>query len=512
MPLSPVAPSSSVAADALWALTPAGARGGLVASPRAVGVAEETFAMVRAVLDATPDLAPLKAELDGAIARAGGSTKLADWGLARDKGAALFLLNDGMVAILPVADRDKFLAKAGGTRGPDGDTIDTTICKPIKDVYACATAAPLLDTLGKGDLKSRFATANARGDLELVAIDLPFTETPSGTVAAAIQIGRGSFAIRGAVGNPPAELTARLGPAIKARTDTLRSAGFGVIDIRPFLAGIPDVPVAEGVTFGQLIAAIAGPLTINVPAGEATFDLELPLNETASIKKVVEHCTDFAPFAELGATLVQGACHIKLPDTAIDLEVWVEGQSLRIGRRDTKVAGKYVPMSPIGAELAKGEWSLAFWGRGTLFGRANQPPTPPQGELAPDAAVAIRMTTLVDEAGVAARRDGDLVRFVIVTRTAFSNPEPILGKVLAITATDLVHGRAPERASPIAAVAPTSPFGQDFAAGQSGMIIPTSLLGMAANVVLPRFLAAMRGSPQPEVPVEPPAVEEPQSP
>jgi hypothetical protein len=51
------------------------------------------------------------------------------------------------------------------------------------------------------------------------------------------------------------------------------------------------------------------------------------------------------------------------------------------------------------------------------------------------------------------------------------------------------------------------------------MIIPTSLLGMAANVVLPRFLAAMRGSPQPEVPVEPPAeapveapVEQPESP
>ena len=171
-----------------------------------------------------------------------------------------------------------------------------------------------------------------------------------------------------------------------------------------------------------------------------------------------------------------------------------QSKGLRIGKRDTKVPGKYVPMSPIGAELAKGEWSLAFWGRGTLFGPAQQPPTPPQGELSPDAAVAIRLTTLVDEAGVAARLDGDLVRFVMVARTAFSNPEPILGKVLAITAEDLVKARAAERAAPIARVAPTSPFGQDFAAGQSGMIIPTSLLGMAANVVLPRFLAAMRGT------------------
>lgn len=501
--LSPVAPTSSAATDALWALTPAGARGGLVASPRAVGLAEDTFAMVRAFLDATPDVAPLKEQLDEALARTGGSSKLADWGLARDKGAALFLLNDGMVAILPVANRDAFLAKAGGKRGTDTDTIDTTVCKPTKDVYACATSAALLDTLGKGDLKSRFATAKARGDIELVAIELPFTETPTGTVAAAIQIGRGSFAIRGAVGNPPVELTQKLGPPIKARTDTLRSAGFGVIDIRPFLAGIPDVPVVGDITFAQLVAAIAGPLTINVPAGEATFDLELPLSETTKIAQVVEHCTEFPPFAELGATLVQGRCHIKLPDTAIDLEVWVEGQSLRIGKRDQKAPGKYVPMSPIGAEIAKGEWSLAFWGRGTLFGPAQTPPTPPTGELAPDAAVAIRLTTLVDEAGVAAKRDGDLVRFVIVTRTAFSNPEPILGKVLAITASDLVQSRAPERAAPIARVAPTSPFGQDFAAGQSGMIIPTSLLSMAANVVLPRFLAAMRG-PQPETPIAPP--------
>jgi hypothetical protein len=513
--LGPVAPSSSAATDALWALAPAGARGGLVASPRAVGVAEDTFAMVRAFLDATPDLAPLKQQLDEALLRTGGSTKLADWGLARDRGAALFLLNDGMVAILPVANRNKFLEKVNGTPGPDGDTIETTICKTIKDVYACATSATLLETLGKGDLKSHFATAKARGDIELTAIELPFTETPTGVVAAAIQMGRGSFAIRGAVGNPPPELTARLGPPVKPRTDTLRSAGFGVIDIRPFLAGIPDVPVVGDVTFAQLVGAIAGPLTINVPAGEATFDLELPLNETAQVKQVVERCTEFAPFAELGATLVQGVCRIKLPDTAIDLEVWVEGKSLRIGKRDTKVAGKYVPMSPIGAELAKGEWSIAFWGRGTLFGPSQQPPTPPAGELSPDAAVAIRLTTLVDEAGVAARRDGDLVRFVIVTRTAFSNPEPILGKVLAITADDLVKARAAERATPIARVAPTSPFGQDFAAGQSGMIIPTSLLGMAANVVLPRFLAAMRGPQQPETPPETPPempVEAPESP
>ena len=505
---SPAAPTpaSIAATDALWALTPAGARGAIVASPRALGLAEDAFALARGFVDSTPDLAPMKRELDELLARTGGSTKLADWGLTRDKGAALFLLHDGLVAILPLANRDVFLAKVKGKKGQDADVIDDTTCKTVKGVYACATSAALLDTLGKGDLKSKLVAANARGELEVVGIELPFTDAATGTVAAAIQLARGQFAIRGAIGAPPAELTSKLGQVAKPRTDRNRSAGFGVIDVRPFLAGVPDVPIVGDITFSQLTQAIAGPLTINIPAGEATIEMELPLTDGAKVKKFVEHCTDFAPLAQLGATVVQGGCHIKVPDSAIDLEAWVDGNTLRLGKRGVKATGKHVPMSPLGQELANGEWAFAFWGRGTLFGKAPVPVPPAEGELPPESAVAIRFTTLIDEAGVGARMDGELLRFVAVARSAFANSDAVLAKVLAITAEDLVKGRAADKAAPIARVARASPFGQDFAAGQSGMIIPTSLLGMATNVILPRFLQAMRPPPleeEPPPPVQP---------
>lgn len=219
------------------------------------------------------------------------------------------------------------------------------------------------------------------------------------------------------------------------------------------------------------------------------------------MRTVVGRCTEFPPLAELGAKVLDGACHVKIPDSAIDLEVWVDGNTLRVGKRGAKITGKHVPMSAIGSELAGADWSLAFWGRGTLFGPAPIEGTPPAAELTPDAAVAIRFTTLIDEAGIGAKLDGNVLRFLIVLRTAFANPDPVLTKVLGITADDLVQGRAADRAGPIARTSPLSPFAHDFTAGQSGMIIPTSLLGMAVNVVLPRFLAAVR--PPPEAPEAP---------
>ena len=500
-PVGPVAPASTVATDALWALAPQGARGGIVASPRAVGLAEDSFAMVRGFFDGTPELAPIKRELDEMLERTGGSSKLADWGFTRDKGAALFLLHDGMVAILPVANRDMFLAKVKGTKGAtDADTIDDTTCKTIRGVYACATTAALLDTLGKGDLKARLAKAGARGELEVVGVELPFTDDRTGAVAAVLQLARGSLAIRGAVEQLPADVTAKLGKPTRPRTDRTRSSGFGVIDLRPYLADTPDVPVVGDITFSQLVATIAGPLTINVPAGEATLDMELPLADPTPMRTVVGRCTEFPPLAELGAKVLDGACHVKIPDSAIDLEVWVDGTTLRIGKRGAKVAGKHVPMSPIGGELASTDWSLRVLGPRHVFGPAPIEVTPPASELTPDAAVAIRLTTLIDEAGIGAKLDGDVVRFVLVLRTAFANPDPVLTRLLAITADDLVQGRAPDRAAPIARSAPRSPFAHDFTAGQSGMIIPTSLLGMAVSVVLPRFLAAVRPAPAEDEP------------
>src|SRR5215207_3310875 len=93
--------------DALWALAPANARGGIVITARGVGMLERGYADVRGMLERVPDFAAAKERLDAAMAPFGSAITLADFGLAPSKGAALFMMKDGMIAILPLVDRDK---------------------------------------------------------------------------------------------------------------------------------------------------------------------------------------------------------------------------------------------------------------------------------------------------------------------------------------------------------------------------------------------------------------------
>ncbi|MBA3395729.1 MAG: hypothetical protein H0T89_24000, partial [Deltaproteobacteria bacterium] len=122
--------------DSLWALAPANARGGIVITSRGVGMIERGYADVQKLLEAVPDLVAAKEQLAEAMAPFGPAITLADFGLSPSKGAALFMTKDGMVAILPLVDRDKFLAKVKGTKGEPVDTIDATTCKMFRGFYA----------------------------------------------------------------------------------------------------------------------------------------------------------------------------------------------------------------------------------------------------------------------------------------------------------------------------------------------------------------------------------------
>ena len=72
------------------------------------------------------------------------------------------------IAILPVGDRDKFLAATHGMRGSGTDKLDSDVtCMETHGVYACATDPTLFDRLGNGTLSAM--PAGARGDIELAA-------------------------------------------------------------------------------------------------------------------------------------------------------------------------------------------------------------------------------------------------------------------------------------------------------------------------------------------------------
>src|SRR5260221_11345823 len=120
---SPGAPKSTAELDALWAKAPEGAVGGLVVSPRAITMLEHGWHDLHGFLKTFPAFAPAEAEMAAGLASAGLSPDfaIADLGLAPGKGLAVFVVNndDDGVVLLPVADRDKFLAKTQATKGAD---------------------------------------------------------------------------------------------------------------------------------------------------------------------------------------------------------------------------------------------------------------------------------------------------------------------------------------------------------------------------------------------------------
>ena len=486
---------STAESDALWILAPAGARGGIVLSPQAVAMFESGSVALRAFIAKAPELAAAKDKIDFALTQLGGpNALLADMGLSRDKGFAMFFVKDGMVAVLPVGNRDVFLAKVKGTKGAtpsDVDRIDTASCKLVNELYACATSDAILATVGKGELKSRLERVNARGEIELVGIELPLGGPAAGTVAAVAQLERGAATVRGIVLNAPHDLTSKLAVKARPRTTIGQSSGFGVIDLRPMLADVPPEPLVEGVTFADITKTNAGPITISVPAGQLTLDIQVPLSDPAPFTKVVEHCTDLPPLAG-AATVEAGVCHVKIPDANLELDAWVEGKQLRIGKKGPAVAATSVPMSPAGIEMANGEWAFAFWGRGSMFGPSIQQ-THGEPDANPAVTMPIRIMSAVNEAGIAVKLDGDALRFVATLRTSFANPDDVLAKLVEITSGDLLADRATDKARPIALAHPGSPFAADFKAGQGGLLVPTTLIGMGATVAIPAVLRFMRG-------------------
>jgi hypothetical protein len=158
-PPAPKPPVDTAQQDALWALAPDGADAGFVMSSRGIRMLESGALAVRQLFSIAPELALMAAKMDAELTRVFGTANivLADIGLAPGKGTAAFGLPDGgVIVILPVADRDKFLAAAKGARGTDVDTLRKGFtCKTVRDFYACASSPALFDRIGKAGMKGR---------------------------------------------------------------------------------------------------------------------------------------------------------------------------------------------------------------------------------------------------------------------------------------------------------------------------------------------------------------------
>lgn len=504
---SPNAPARVVdtkEADALWALAPDGAIVGMVAAPHAITMTEHAWLDIQTFIAAAPEFASVKAEMDAQLVKLTGapSLKLSDLGVSADHGAAMFVMgHDESISIISLADRDKFLAIAHGTKGATTDTIDKVICKTIDARYVCASNEALFARLGKGNLAATLRLANARGDIEIAAADVPIAGG-HGKIAAVMQLDRGAVVVRGAVSGLPAMISSKLGPGSKPAVEVDHVSGFGVVDFGPLAKELPPQPLIAGVTLAELGRAIGGPLTLAVPVGDIAFDVRMPLADPAPVQTLIDHCAEVPALAAVGAKIIDGACHVPIPNTQLQLDAWIDGKQLRIGKKGAKPSGQTAPMGKAGAEIATGEWAMALWGRGTMFDLSQIPGMPSGTDLPPQALFGIRAMAMLNELGFAVRIDGDTVRFIATLRTGWANPDDVVAKLSAISPQDFLQSKTGPAAKAIADGAPSSPFAADYKAGYGGLMVPAALIGMLSAVAIPAFLDYMKKSKRSESELE----------
>jgi hypothetical protein len=506
----PKTPVSTVDQDALWALAPDGMAVGVVISPAGMAKLEGGALEMKKVLD-SPELKMFKAKVDEELMELLGTANptLSTGGLTSQKGFALFAPDNGKpIVILPVADRDKFLALTKGTKGTDSDTIKKATCKTVKNVYACAQDVALFDRLGKGSFKDQLAIAGARGDIELAG---DITGKHPMKIAIVGQLDKGTVVLRGAVKGVPEDARKYFGNT-KVRQDGDKTAGYALANLPPIIAAagkdIPAEEVVPGVKLDALVKSINGPLTVTIPNGSPIFDLRLPLTDPAPMQALINEASKLPPMQMLGASLKDGVLHVTVPQMMLSFDAWIENKELRIGTKGGTAPTATAPMGAIGQELAASEWMFAMYGHGTLFA-APALPMPSLDQLPPEAALGLRIIALVTEAGFGMKVDGDTLRFVGSVRTIWANPDDVAAKLLAIGPKEIASGQFPGLAKAIVDGSPNSPFAADYKAGYGALMMPAAAIGMLAAISVPAFVKYqskrdMQDMPPPDMPAQPP--------
>ena len=481
--------SQTAAADALWDLAPDGTRLALVVSPHGVGTIGRATGALKALF-ATSDLAELAPKLDDVVGRLLGKSAgtLAEAGLTEDKGLAVFVMADGhAIEIVPVGDRAKWQAARGSAAGT---------CKDVRGVYACSQDAALLDKLGGGKLRSKLALVGDRGDVELYAADVaPFAEE-KGELAVVARLADGTIDVRGRWRGKPDGIAAALAGVSAPPLDATGASGFARASVAPLLADASEMVVAAGVTAREFATSLKGPIRMVVPAGTVDLQIHMPLADLGPAKKLVEHC-DELPLPR-ASTQTPGACRLGVQlASPLELDTWVENGELRVAaHKGTVSAGQPGALTQVGRELASGDWSVAFWGRGTLLNGSGLAPM--GSELPLPAARAIHLMGLVDELGAAVAFERDSVRFRLYARTVYANAPDVAAKLAAIDGNAIASGKATELAKQIATASPGTPFAADFQAGQGGLMIPAAIASVVAAVAVARISAWFEPAQAPE--------------
>ncbi|HEY0254961.1 MAG TPA: hypothetical protein VGC41_25720, partial [Kofleriaceae bacterium] len=237
----------------------------------------------------------------------------------------------------------------------------------------------------------------------------------------------------------------------------------------------------------KMFATLGDPVSIVTYSNK--LDAKLPLLDSGPAAMIVNACGD-GPLAKLGAKAVNGVCSFAIPNApAMMVALSIDGKTLHAGM-NLPGPSNSVELTGFGKELADGSWQDAFWGHGSLLASDQNLATQFAAMPAPvDPSlinVAIRAMTMLDEFGIAARVDGDVLRIELGLRTAWSNPDDIVAKLTAIAPADVLAGKGPSLAAAFATKG--SPLENDLKAGYSGMMVPMTGIGVLSAVAVPAFL------------------------
>jgi hypothetical protein len=482
----PAAPVTSSVQDALWDLAPPDADLGIVVSARGLTALEHGWRDVQTLIERDPELASLAGPMKNLLTKVWGSddVTLATAGIAPDRGAALFVgPGKDELLLLPVVDRDKFLMKVKGVRRRHDDVVRDMICKPLDAMYACVEDPRAFARVGKGTLGRLRSFAGARGEIEVIARKHESARKREGMVA--VQLSRGTLVLRGAMRDTSLPLAGHVLAAGKPPVDLATSAAFAVLNLGPMfdaLALPTPPPLIDDISAATLVRKLAGPILVTLPAGSTSFEMQLPLADIGPARALVERCTEIPALARLKATTKAGRCTVRMPDFALEIEAWIEGNQLRIRRSGT---GQAEPVTPtaMASELATGDWAVAAYGRGTIAAEGDRYPIPREIDKTVLAA-ALRLVSVFNEAGFGMRADGDTLRFYLGVRTLWANPDDVVAKVLAIPTSAFLDRSSVPIAKQIVAAAPDSPFAGDVRAGASGALLPLATGGFLTALLV----------------------------
>jgi type II secretory pathway pseudopilin PulG len=487
---APVADSAE--ADKLWALAPKGAVMSAVITGRGATVLWNGVTTFRELTKDIPSVGAAIAKVYGdAMTELTGNAdgSLADAGLAPGASAAFTVGKDHMLLVLPVIDRDKFVAAVHGKRAADAkagiDEIDSMYCAMKSGFYMCAQPQALLDQVGTASLVGKTTVVGARGDIEIV-VDLdaaPNLFGIKGIGVATVQLGNGQFLVQGIAPRGPNPIVFDRNVEI----GTTNAAGFMYADVMPLMKSV--APPEAMAKISQ--AGFDGRASMVIPAGRLDVDGRLQLTDAKMIAELISHC-DQLPVPPQVATLtpVDGGCKFASTQYGAAGMAWLQDNQLRFAKSKGDVApGIALPVSALGALLKGGNWNAAMWGRGFALqsnAEAQMAMMPPGTDPAMLTNV-FRALATFSEIGFGVEVRPDNSKFAFGMRTVFSNPPELVAELNRAVDTFVANKFDGSAFAGLAAKYPKSDFASDYASGAMGMTIPTALVGILAAVAVPAF-------------------------